>query len=66
MCESSGNPSAVNGDNIGLYQIHQPSHPQWTREQLLDPVGNTLAMIALWRDGGWSAWACAYAAEEGR
>ena len=64
QCESGGDWAAVSPDgmNIGGYQINVIHG--WTREQLLDPVGNTLAMIALWRDGGWSAWACAYAAEE--
>lgn len=58
MCESDGDPSAVSpdGQNVGLYQINLIHG--WTREQLLDPVINTLAMLALYADQSWAPWSC--------
>ena len=39
-CESSLRPRVIgdNGNSLGLFQIHLPSHPTVTREQAFNPV----------------------------
>jgi len=57
--ESGGNPSALgdNGDSVGLWQINMPSHPEYTRDVLLNPIGNVKAAFAISQQGrDWSPW----------
>ncbi len=58
MCESGGRADAMNGSNVGGFQIHQPSHPQWSVAELLIPEVNVQAAYAIWSDQGWAPWAC--------
>ena len=61
-CESRHDPSAVSpdGQNLGLFQIHAPSHASKLRpdESLLDPVVNVRVAYEIWRDQSWAPWAC--------
>lgn len=49
IAESSGRSDAVGdgGQSIGLWQIHMPSHPQYSRAELLDPARNAEAACAI-------------------
>lgn len=59
-CESSGDPNAYNAGNIGLMQIHEPSHRGRLRagESLYDPETNIRIAADIWRDQSWVPWAC--------
>ena len=57
--ESDGNPTACgdNGQSIGVWQIHMPSHPQYSREWLFDPENNAEAAREISNNGqDWNAW----------
>ena len=57
--ESQGNPDAIGdgGKSIGLMQIHLPSHPQYTKAQMLDPGANMRAAKQIQSSGrGWMNW----------
>jgi hypothetical protein len=57
--ESGGNSTAC-GDNdqsIGLWQIHMPSHPQYTEQYLFDPDNNAEAAKQVSNNGhDWNPW----------
>ena len=63
LAESGGVPNAL-GDirdgkpiSFGLWQINTRAHPQWSRDELMDPRRNAEAAFALSRGGtDWSAW----------
>jgi hypothetical protein len=65
LAEHGGGPvdTAVvsrTGD-VGMWQINQRSHPQWTTEQLKDPQTNAEAMSQISDNGrSWSAWTGTY------
>lgn len=54
MCESSGNPSAVNRASgaTGLFQIHPGG------SKYLDPATNVAAAYAKYQASGWRPWVC--------
>jgi hypothetical protein len=56
LAESSGRTDAIGdgGASIGLWQIHMPSHPRFTKGELLTPGGNARAMMAV--SGGGANW----------
>lgn len=59
LAESGGRPGAVGdrGQSIGIWQIHTPSHPWASREQLKDPLYNARAMARISRGGrDWRPW----------
>lgn len=63
FAESGGNPGAVGdtsitpGGSVGLWQINLASHPQYTRQFLLDPVNNAKAALAVSQGGSnWNPW----------
>ena len=51
MHESSLNPKAANisgiEESIGLFQINRRAHPQYSRQDLEDPIKNTRAMLEI-------------------
>lgn len=50
--ESSGNSMAVNPENcVGLWQINQTAHPQWSVAQLQNPVTNAVAAYSVSSQG---------------
>jgi hypothetical protein len=59
LAESGGIPTRQgdNGFSIGLWQIHMPSHPQFSKGQLMIPAENAKAMMAV-SEGGktWRPW----------
>jgi Lysozyme like domain len=52
LAESVGD----NGNSIGPWQIHMPSHPEFSRSYLLNPQNNANAARAVLRKQGWGAW----------
>lgn len=56
--ESSGNPTAANPSSAtGLWQVETSAHPQYTASQLLDPLENAKAAVAISNNGtNWSPW----------
>ena len=73
-CESRGDDRAVNGTSYGRYQINYPYHLDKLEavtgrrdpNLLFDPAINEAVARLVYAASGntWSAWACAYAAEE--
>lgn len=59
-CESSFNPSAVgdNGTSFGLVQIHQPSHPNITKQQAFDPDFALEFLASELSKGNGRIWTC--------
>lgn len=57
MAESSGSTSILgdNGTSVGLWQIHLPAHPEYSREAMQDPVQNAAAALKI--SGGGKNWA---------
>jgi hypothetical protein len=66
MAESGGVPNGL-GDlrdgqfiSIGLWQINIRAHPEYTREQMMDPGQNALAALKISKGGTdwrpWSTW----------
>ena len=60
LCESGGDPDARNGESIGLYQIHYPSHAARveSRQALYDPAINVRVAFQIYSEQGWLPWAC--------
>lgn len=59
FAESSGRPDVAGdgGQSIGLWQIHLPSHPQYSRSQLRSPRANARAACSIASRGrGWNNW----------
>lgn len=59
MAESSGRVTVAGdgGESIGLWQIHMPSHPQYSRSELRDPRRNAQAACRIASQGrGWNNW----------
>jgi hypothetical protein len=63
LAESSGKTGAVGdltitpGGSIGLWQINLKYHPEYTRDQLLDPQTNANAAFAIYSAaGGFTPW----------
>lgn len=58
--ESTGNPLARNGTNIGLFQINYAAHYDKTAslEALFDVEENVRVAYRIWADQGWAPWAC--------
>jgi len=57
--ESAGNPSACgdNSQSIGIWQIHMPSHPEYSREWLFNPDNNADAAVSNSGNGlNWNPW----------
>ena len=54
----SGDPTLVNStQDVGLWQIHQPSHPEYTTEWLQNPLNNAKAAVAISNNGvNWKPW----------
>lgn len=52
------NPSAISATgDVGIWQINQRAHPQWSVEQLKDPKTNAEAMSAVSSNGAnWQPW----------
>ena len=58
MCESGGDPLAVNGTSVGLFQINWPYHGYAAPDALFDPAVNVAEAFTIWSDQGWEPWAC--------
>lgn len=59
LAESAGYPGAVGdaGASIGLWQVHTPSHPEYSPAQLKDPSYNAHAAYVISRAGtDWTPW----------
>jgi hypothetical protein len=60
QAESSGNPLSHNAkypdDSYGLLQVNRLAHPQFSPEQLRDPVGNAKAALDVFNRQGLRAW----------
>jgi len=59
LAESGGYPGAIgdNGNSIGLWQIHMPSHPQYSKAELRDPKLNARAAFSISKAGStWRWW----------
>lgn len=58
MAESRGRTDAISPTNdYGIWQINAPSWPQFSKAQLLDPVGNARAMAHISKGGtNWNPW----------
>ena len=64
-CESRHDPNARNGVSgaTGLFQLH-PIHARRAQamgyrwEQIVEPQANVDVATAIWREQGWSPWAC--------
>ncbi len=59
MAESAGIVNAIgdNGSSFGLWQIHLPAHPEYTREEMTNPLLNARAALKISRSPrGWKHW----------
>lgn len=57
MAESSGSTTVVNSIGcVGLWQINQPVHPQWSKAWLQNPANNAQAAAAILSSQGLTAW----------
>lgn len=58
MRESGGNPRNItNGADYGLWQINRPTHPQYSRSALLDPIASSRIAYRMSRGGkSWRPW----------
>lgn len=68
-CESGFNPRAVSpgGSNLGLFQVNRVHRRRWeamgySAGQMLEAEPNTRVAYAIFREQGWSPWACRWAA----
>lgn len=58
MAESSGNPDALGdtlittGGSVGLWQVNLRWHPEYTADQLRDPVQNAAAAFKVYTEAG--------------
>jgi hypothetical protein len=61
-CESTDNPKAVNGRQVGLMQIDVPSHEAriarhgYTPADLLRPIPSLIVAESIWREQGAAPW----------
>lgn len=61
-CESTDNPKAVNGRQVGLLQIDIPSHEAriarhgYTPADMLRPIPNLIVAEDIWREQGAAPW----------
>lgn len=61
-CESTDNPKATNGRQVGLMQIDVPSHEAriarhgYTPADLLRPIPNLIVAESIWREQGAGPW----------
>jgi len=62
LAESGGNTDIISRSNdVGLFQINLPSHPQYNAAQMKNPVENAKATLAISSNGtSWRAWCTAY------
>lgn len=59
LAESGGVPHAIGdgGTSFGLWQIHVPAHPEYSRSELMDPEQNAHAAYRISGGGRrWDAW----------
>ena len=62
QCESSDNPRATNGNQVGLLQIDVPSHRariarhSYTPADLLRPIPSLIVAESIWREQGSAPW----------
>lgn len=58
LAESRGSPTATNPSSAtGLWQVETSAHPQYSSAQLLDPLQNARAAVAISGNGAnWSPW----------
>jgi hypothetical protein len=58
LAESAGYPEARGdgGASFGLWQVHTPSHPEYTPALLLEPAYNAKAAWEIFSKGGWAMW----------
>src|SRR6266568_3902643 len=56
--DTSGDPNVVSPTNdVGLWQINLPSHPQYNVTELQDPLSNAKAAVAISNNGrNWNPW----------
>lgn len=52
MAESSGNANSENYCCVGLWQVNVLAHPQYTRQQMKDPVQNLGAACQIYKAAG--------------
>lgn len=57
MCESTMNPNARNGPNIGLFQINYLAHRE-SAEALLEASYNIQVAYSIYQSQRWSPWSC--------
>lgn len=59
-CESGWNPTAVGdgGSSHGLVQIHEPSHPDISRETAQDPRWAINYLVSELKQGNGRQWTC--------
>lgn len=59
LAESLGDEHAIgdNSSSFGLWQIHVPAHPEYSRDELMDPEKNAVAAYRISGGGrSWDAW----------
>jgi hypothetical protein len=70
MAESGGdvqNDRGDSGTSIGLWQVHMPAWPQFSRAMLLTAKGNAQAAYEIWtRAGGFHPWSSYHLDRQGR
>jgi len=62
LAESGGYPGALgdDGNSVGLWQIHMPSHPSYSKTDLRDPRKNARAAFSISKAGSTWRWWSAY------
>lgn len=58
LCESTGNPTAVSGSQVGLFQVAMQFHSRrlFPGESLFDPEVNTRVAHDIWLESSWAPW----------
>lgn len=59
LAESGGDPNAIGDDgrSIGLWQIFVLAHPQYSAEEMFDPIANARAAFEISQHGkNWRPW----------
>lgn len=59
LAESFGDEHAIgdNSSSFGLWQIHVPAHPEYSRAELMNPEQNAVAAYRISGGGrSWAAW----------
>ena len=57
-CESGWNPSATNGQYLGLFQMGSYHYWRFEGNRWDDPYVNARAAGGLYREQGWRPWSC--------